>query len=602
MKNSTQISHAIFQQEDLDAAVLTYRERVREDDTPELKALLRKQALDAHCPLTHENLERATAVLSQLILADTESMFEPQPETDPESLQLDVLSVLSEDAGDSGVGDGWTSEGIAYRLGVEHEVVIATLSSLIDAGKASSYKPKDVDVDLYRLPDLKEQLKGLPDEPPDPAPDDAIPDPEDAEPSEPGTEHSLQSVPEPEPESETDETDDVQSAIIGVLSQGGNLNINEIEQRLEWNYPKKVLLKGLKNLTDADKVLTARIGTGVYVYRLIETETETSESITADMIQKVCDCVNESSAGISARAISDHSGLQISIVMVCLEELIINSEVNLMGESTYVPYSKDGVDADLIKRIDSVVDDVALILGEMGVALSVMDIAQRLNTNSAVIAHALRKLIANPVLVEKGIITTSEFNHYLFCPEPSEPGTEQPLQSIPETDASELSETEDDVKANLKALVLDMLSNGAMTVESLSLKADIIEESIRWALKQLALDGKVETTDGETYSLCVALETSEPESEYPLTQNALDEMKKQHSERSLDLLNLMPTVSKLFEIGETWSVNGVANEVGIDFVKAKHVIEALIEDDIVERVPLEYSEGNENLYRLKLEG
>ena len=338
MKNSTQLAGAIFQQADIDAAVAAYRERVREGDHEDLKAMLKKQAFEQHCKLEHETLDRAIQVLTQILLADLDGLFEPQPETDPESLQSDVLGVLAEDAGDSGVGDGWTSEGIAYRLGVEHEVVIATLSSLIDAGKASSYKPKDVDVDLYKLPDLKEQLKGLSDETPDPDPDDAIPDPEDAELSEPGTEHPLQSIP----------------------------------------------------------------------------ETTDPENVTADMIQKVCDCVNQSSAGISARAISDHSGLQISIVMVCLEELIINSEVNLMGESTYVPYSKDGVDAELIKRIDSVVDDVALILGEMGVALSVMDIAQRLNTNSAVIAHALRQLIGNPVLVEKGIITTSEFNHYLF--------------------------------------------------------------------------------------------------------------------------------------------------------------------------------------------
>ena len=250
-EKSTQISHAIFKAEDLDAAVLTYRERVRETDPPELKQMIRKHALESHCPLKHENLDRAISVLEQLVLADTEQLFEPEPETDenegetedadaepdlkaqlqaldadPESLQSAILEVLeSGSADDSGAEPGWTLQGLAHRIEHDNETTHRALQTLIDAGKVVREVSELIDEDLYFR-----------------APDEA------------GAKDYVH----------------VRTAIIDVLSQESGLSFYEIEEKVPLGYHKNVLLKTLRDMTNTGEARADHDDTGTIVYHLVE--------------------------------------------------------------------------------------------------------------------------------------------------------------------------------------------------------------------------------------------------------------------------------------------------------------------------------------------
>ena len=82
---ATQIAHGIFTQEEMDAAVAAYRERVRPSDSDDLKQLLKKQAFQTHLALEHEKQDRALAILQDILIADLESAFEgTDPEPEPE--------------------------------------------------------------------------------------------------------------------------------------------------------------------------------------------------------------------------------------------------------------------------------------------------------------------------------------------------------------------------------------------------------------------------------------------------------------------------------------------------------------------------------------
>lgn len=77
---STQLVHLIWSQEEIDAAVAGYRERVREGDGEDLKTLLMRHAIDANLVWTSETVDKAKSVMRSLAQQDMSSLFEPPSE------------------------------------------------------------------------------------------------------------------------------------------------------------------------------------------------------------------------------------------------------------------------------------------------------------------------------------------------------------------------------------------------------------------------------------------------------------------------------------------------------------------------------------------
>ena len=65
-----------FSRAQLSEAVSLYRGRVHDEDSDQLKGMLKQTAFRQACPLDGE---QAKAVLENLLIADMESLFEPQP-------------------------------------------------------------------------------------------------------------------------------------------------------------------------------------------------------------------------------------------------------------------------------------------------------------------------------------------------------------------------------------------------------------------------------------------------------------------------------------------------------------------------------------------
>lgn len=84
-----QIAHLLFSEEALNTAVSLYRERVREDDTPELKGLLQQTAFRQACKLEGETLARAKQLLENMLIQDMQEVFEPEPGTETEETASD---------------------------------------------------------------------------------------------------------------------------------------------------------------------------------------------------------------------------------------------------------------------------------------------------------------------------------------------------------------------------------------------------------------------------------------------------------------------------------------------------------------------------------
>ena len=75
---STQITHLLFSEQALNDAVADYRERVRQDDSEEMKSTIRGLICKKHFGFDNpETRDRGLALLSQMIVQDTQGLFEP---------------------------------------------------------------------------------------------------------------------------------------------------------------------------------------------------------------------------------------------------------------------------------------------------------------------------------------------------------------------------------------------------------------------------------------------------------------------------------------------------------------------------------------------
>ena len=78
----TQIVHLVWTQEQIEAAVAVFRERVREGDSEGLKGLLKQHAIEAEMRFDGETVQRAKSILYRMAVQDMAALFEPEPEAD----------------------------------------------------------------------------------------------------------------------------------------------------------------------------------------------------------------------------------------------------------------------------------------------------------------------------------------------------------------------------------------------------------------------------------------------------------------------------------------------------------------------------------------
>lgn len=133
----TRIANQIFSEEQLLNAVTAYRERVRDEDPPDLKLLLKKQCFNQHCKLEHEALDKAKVILMSILLSDMEVLFEPpEPETAIDmngeahtftETQTKILDILDSEVPLS-VAD------VARELEVDHGFAESEITELFDKG------------------------------------------------------------------------------------------------------------------------------------------------------------------------------------------------------------------------------------------------------------------------------------------------------------------------------------------------------------------------------------------------------------------------------------------------------------------------------------
>ena len=91
-----QFTHLLFTQEEINRAVEDYRERVRKSDSDELKAMLKRGAIEHNLAFSEEKTETGIAILKQMMTQDLEGLFEPPDDLNPstEEIEDDITEVL----------------------------------------------------------------------------------------------------------------------------------------------------------------------------------------------------------------------------------------------------------------------------------------------------------------------------------------------------------------------------------------------------------------------------------------------------------------------------------------------------------------------------
>lgn len=187
-KPKTQLAHRILTQEQIDAVVSDYRDRVRDGDGDELRQMLMEAALEVYCPLEAPGTMKR---LKQVLVEDMKALFESPaedvlvgPESDEEKLEhgsvtfpynLETARVLGLFDG----GEYWTAFGISGEIGCLVDVAERHLALLLEEGAIEEVLSKSDDK-TYCLKVAKDEFDVFPDKDPETLPVKALEDGDDA--------------------------------------------------------------------------------------------------------------------------------------------------------------------------------------------------------------------------------------------------------------------------------------------------------------------------------------------------------------------------------------------------------------------------------------